>query len=74
MSYDFTACKNSLASMEKTLRKTKFSFLSPILPACYLVTAGKIEREIWWINQEFSSVDIIPPWFSMLKCHLEEEQ
>jgi hypothetical protein len=25
-------------------------------------------------NQEFSSVDIIPPWFSILTCHPENEQ
>jgi hypothetical protein len=28
-------------------------------------TAGRIAREFWWTNQEFSSVDIILPWFSM---------
>jgi hypothetical protein len=28
---------------------------------------GRIAIELWWINQEFLSVEIIiPPWFSML--------
>jgi hypothetical protein len=26
----------------------------------------RIVRELWWGNQEFSPVDIIPLWFSML--------
>jgi len=30
------------------------------------MTAGRIARELWWTNQEFIYVDIIPPWFSML--------
>jgi hypothetical protein len=25
-----------------------------------------IARELWWTNQKFSPVDIIPPWFFML--------
>jgi hypothetical protein len=29
-------------------------------------SAGRIARELWWMNQEFSPLDIIPPWFSML--------
>jgi hypothetical protein len=28
----------------------------------------------WWTNQEFSPVDIIPPWFSMLIYYLGDEQ
>jgi hypothetical protein len=31
-------------------------------------------REIWWSNQEFSAVNIIPPWVSMLIYHLGDEQ
>jgi hypothetical protein len=34
------------------------------------MTAGRIAREFWWMNQEFSPVDIIPPWFSILIYHL----
>jgi hypothetical protein len=30
------------------------------------MTAGRIDRELWWTNEEFYSVDIIAPWFSML--------
>jgi hypothetical protein len=41
-----------------------FAHSSCLLPHDY---AGKITREIWWTNQEFSSVDIIiSPWFHML--------
>jgi hypothetical protein len=35
--------------------------------------AGMIARELWWTNQEFYLVDIIPPWFSMLIYHLGDE-
>jgi hypothetical protein len=38
------------------------------------MTAGKIPTELWWTNQEFSSVDIITPRFSKLIYHLEDEQ
>jgi hypothetical protein len=27
------------------------------------MTASRIAREFWWMNQEFSCVLIIPPWF-----------
>jgi hypothetical protein len=33
-------------------------------------SAGRVAREIWWTKEEFSPVDIIPPWFSMLIYHL----
>jgi hypothetical protein len=36
--------------------------------------AGSIARELWWMNQEFFCVSIIPPWFSMLMYHLGDEQ
>jgi hypothetical protein len=30
-------------------------------------SAGRIAKELWWIKQEFSHVNIIiPPWFSVL--------
>jgi hypothetical protein len=36
---------------------------------------GRIARELWWTNQEFSPVDIIIlPWLSMLIYHLGDEQ
>jgi hypothetical protein len=38
-------------------------------------SAGKIDRELWWTNQEFFSVDGIPPMFSMLMYYyLQDEQ
>jgi hypothetical protein len=37
------------------------------------MTAGRIARELWWTNLEFSSVDIIPPWFSTVIYHLGDE-
>jgi hypothetical protein len=30
--------------------------------------------ELWWKNQEFGLVNIIPPCFSMLIYHLEDQQ
>jgi hypothetical protein len=38
------------------------------------MTAGAIFRELWWKNQEFSPVDIIPLWFSNLIYQLGYEQ
>jgi hypothetical protein len=43
------------------------SFPSPVPPALLLDhSVGKIYRELWWANQEFYRVDIIPQSFSML--------
>jgi hypothetical protein len=38
------------------------------------MTADGIARELWWTKQEFSPVDNITPWFSMLMFHLGDEQ
>jgi hypothetical protein len=38
------------------------------------MSAGRISRELWWMNQEFFPVDIILPWFSMLIYHVGGEQ
>jgi hypothetical protein len=38
------------------------------------MAAGRISRELWWVNQEPFSVRIIPPWFFMLIYHLRDEQ
>jgi hypothetical protein len=38
------------------------------------MTAGRITRELWWMNQEGFFVDIIQPWFSMPIYHLGDEQ
>jgi hypothetical protein len=50
---------------------SKNSFLSPVSPACYQMT---IAKEPFWMNHMFSSVDFIPPCFSMLVCHLGKKQ
>jgi hypothetical protein len=34
------------------------------------MTAERIARELWWTNQEFYPVDIIPSWLSMLTYYL----
>jgi hypothetical protein len=34
------------------------------------MTAGRIARELWWMNEEFSPTIIIPPWFFMPIYHL----
>jgi hypothetical protein len=44
-------------------------FFRQFLLRCYLVTAGRIARYLWQTNQ-FSPVDIITPWFSMLIYYL----
>jgi hypothetical protein len=51
------------------------SFPSQVVPASLLDDfAGRIARELWTTNQEFSPVDIIPPWFSSLIYRLGDEQ
>jgi hypothetical protein len=37
------------------------------------MAAGMFARELWWTKQEFASVDIIPPWFSMIIYYLGDE-
>jgi hypothetical protein len=29
------------------------------------MTAGRIARRLWWVNQEVSPVNVILPWFSV---------
>jgi hypothetical protein len=41
---------------------------------CYWMTFGRIARELWWTNQEFSPADIVPPGLSILAYHQENEQ
>jgi hypothetical protein len=57
--------------MNKDTFKVNISFLrqvsSALLPDD---SACKIVRDIWWTNQDFSPVDNIPPWFSMIMYHL----
>jgi hypothetical protein len=59
---------------QKYFARPNSSFPSPDPPASCQMTAGRIARELWWTNQEISSVDNIPPWFSMLMYHLGDEQ
>jgi hypothetical protein len=71
MSQDFMACNESLASMNKSTFQGRI--LIPFAQSLRLLPdsiTGRIARELWWMNQEFSSVNIIiiitPPRFSML--------
>jgi hypothetical protein len=49
----------------------QISFPSPVSPALLLDdSADRIAGELWWTNQEFFPVDIFPPLFSMLICHV----
>jgi predicted butyrate kinase (DUF1464 family) len=62
----------------KTLRCIKEILLkaksSPVLSALLLdESAGRVFRELVWMNQ-FSLVDITPPWLSMLLYYLGNEQ
>jgi hypothetical protein len=49
-----------------------FGYSSSLLPDD---SAGRITRELWWTNQEISSVNIIiQPQYSTLMYHLGDEQ
>jgi hypothetical protein len=32
----------------------------------FLLLATRISRKLWWTNQEFSPVNVIPPWFMLI--------
>jgi hypothetical protein len=66
----------SLRSTNKETSKGQIHyFLRPVPPALLLDdSACSTVGELWWTNPEYSSVDIIPSWFSMLICHLGDEQ
>jgi hypothetical protein len=50
------------------------NFLHKILPAFLTVaSSGRISREMWWTNQ-FSLLDVIPPWYSTPMHHPGDEQ
>jgi hypothetical protein len=56
-----------LSKYEQRFFTVPNSFPLPISPVLLLDDfAGRIARELWWMNQEFSPVDIISPWFAML--------
>jgi hypothetical protein len=63
-------CIKSLASINKNTSQG-LACSSCLLPDD---SAGRIARELWWMNQEFSSVNFMPPWFSMLMYHPGDEQ
>jgi hypothetical protein len=59
----------------KILLKAKFIFSSPVTPALLLEDcAGMIARELWWTNQEFFLVDIIPTLYAIFTYHVGDEQ
>jgi hypothetical protein len=61
------ACKKSLASINKNTSQGQ-TVIPFVHSSCLLQddSAGRIARELWWMGQEFSSVNIIiSPWFSM---------
>jgi hypothetical protein len=73
MSPDFTACKISLASMNKNISHGQnSSFPSPVLPACYLITllVGLPESS----GGRMRSFPLSTSWFSMLIYRLGDEQ
>jgi hypothetical protein len=72
------ACCKILWHVEKSPRKYEQKYFarpnplvpSPVLSACYQMTASRIARGLWQMSQEFSFVIIIPPWFFMFIYHL----
>jgi hypothetical protein len=72
---DFEARKNDFEVLNKILRRQNLSFpFAKFLPICYYMTAGRTARELWWTNQEFSFVDVIPPCFYMFIYDLGDEE
>jgi hypothetical protein len=45
---------------QKYFARLNSSFPSSVFPDCYQMSAGRIVLDLWWMNQEFSSVDINP--------------
>jgi hypothetical protein len=49
--------------MKEILRRKIKHFIRHIPPASVLDdSAGRIFRELWWMNQKFCPVGIIAPW------------
>jgi hypothetical protein len=69
-SVKFSACEESLASMNKNTSQGHFNYLlRPFLLLYYqMILLVRLTK------QEFSPVDIIPPCFSVLIYHLEDKQ
>jgi hypothetical protein len=68
MSQDFTACKKNTSKYEQRCLEGQIHSLLRQVPPDLLLdgSAGRLAREIWWTNEEYYPVDIIPPCFSML--------
>jgi hypothetical protein len=64
------ACKNHLQYEKNTSEGQIYHFLRPL--PCLLPddSADMIARELWWTNQKFYTVDIIPLYLSMLIYYL----
>jgi hypothetical protein len=55
-------------------RKAKFISFARLSFSLLDESAGRIGRELWWTNQDFSSVDVTPLLFSMFICHPRVKQ
>jgi hypothetical protein len=58
--------------MKEIFLRQSSAFLRHVSPASLLGGyVGKIARNLWWMNHEFSSVNvIIPPWLSIIIRHV----
>jgi endo-1,4-beta-D-glucanase Y len=67
----FYGMSKTLWSTKEKLCKANF-MTSSASSYCFLLDnfVYKIARELWRTNQEFSRVEIIPTWFSILTFHL----
>jgi phosphatidylserine synthase len=56
--------------VKEILHKAKLLYLPSFSSLLLDDIDGRIAREFWWTNKEFSFVDIIPRWYSTLVNHL----
>jgi hypothetical protein len=76
------SCLNILRHVKKTLASINKNILQGqiLIPfsrfPCLLPddSTGRIAKEVYWTNKEFSPVDTIPPWVSMLIYHQGNKQ
>jgi hypothetical protein len=73
MSY-FTACKKSLASMNSNISRLNSHSFHPFFPLATRCFCREDFQRALVDESEVSSVDIIPPWFSVHTYHLGDEQ
>jgi hypothetical protein len=70
-----TVYKRTLKVCKEILsRKNSVFSFAVFLLLRYQMTAGRVARELWWTNQEISSVDVIPSWISILMYNLGDKQ